>query len=77
MKTLYRSLLLSIGALALAGAAYGQVPSTNDTSTTDGKANTGMGTGALSSLAGGRGERGRSTCAGRSCNHRRHGTETR
>jgi hypothetical protein len=36
-----------IGALALAGTAYAQVPSTNDTSTTDGKDNTGMGTGAL------------------------------
>jgi hypothetical protein len=36
-----------IGALALAGAAYAQVPATNDTSTTDGLFNTGMGTGAL------------------------------
>jgi trimeric autotransporter adhesin len=34
-----------IGALALAGTAYAQVPNTNDTS--DGNANTGMGTGAL------------------------------
>ncbi len=31
----------------LSGAAYGQVPNTNDTTTTDGKYNTGMGTGAL------------------------------
>jgi hypothetical protein len=39
MKSLYQFLLLTIGALALAGTAYGQVPSTNY--------NTGMGTGAL------------------------------
>ena len=39
--------LILIGALALAGAAYGQVPSTNDTSDTN--HNTGMGTGALGS----------------------------
>jgi hypothetical protein len=45
MKTLHRSLLLSIGALALAGTAFAQVPSTNDTS--DGYDNTGMGTRAL------------------------------
>ncbi|HSY08558.1 MAG TPA: tail fiber domain-containing protein [Steroidobacteraceae bacterium] len=45
MKTLYQSLLLAIGALALAGTAYAQVPTTNDTS--DGNQNTGMGTGAL------------------------------
>jgi hypothetical protein len=45
MKTLFKSLLLAIGALALAGTAYAQVPSTNDTS--DSNSNTGMGTGAL------------------------------
>jgi Chaperone of endosialidase len=45
MKTLYQSLLLALGALALAGAAYAQVPASNDTS--DGNANTGMGTSAL------------------------------
>jgi hypothetical protein len=39
--------LLAIGALALAGAAYAQVPASNDTSSTDGNFNTGMGTGAL------------------------------
>jgi hypothetical protein len=32
MKTLNRFSLVMIGALALAGAAYAQVPSTNDTS---------------------------------------------
>jgi hypothetical protein len=32
MKSLYQSLLFALGALALAGAAYAQVPSTNDTS---------------------------------------------
>jgi hypothetical protein len=47
MKTLHQSLLLALGALALAGTAYAQVPSTNDTSTTDGNHNTGMGTGTL------------------------------
>jgi hypothetical protein len=47
MNTLYRSTLGLIGGLALAGAAFAQVPATNDTSTTDGKFNTGMGTGAL------------------------------
>jgi hypothetical protein len=47
MKTHYRSFLGLIGALAIAGSAYAQVPSTNDTTTTDGQANTGMGTGAL------------------------------
>jgi Chaperone of endosialidase len=47
MKTLNRFLLILIGALALAGVAFAQVPSTNDTSTTDGNQNTGMGTGAL------------------------------
>jgi hypothetical protein len=47
MKTLYQSLLLAIGALALAGTAHAQVPSTNDTSTTDNRFNTGMGTSAL------------------------------
>jgi hypothetical protein len=46
MKTLYQSLLLSIGALALAGTAFAQVPNTNDTSDTTTE-NTGMGTGAL------------------------------
>jgi hypothetical protein len=45
MKALFQSLLLSIGALALAGTALAQVPSSNDTS--DGNSNTGMGTGAL------------------------------
>jgi hypothetical protein len=35
----------AIGPALLAGAAYGQVPSTNDTS--DGHGNTGMGTDAL------------------------------
>jgi hypothetical protein len=45
MKTLNRSLLILSGALALAGAAHAQVPSTNDTS--DGNQNTGMGSGAL------------------------------
>jgi hypothetical protein len=46
MKTLFQSLLLTISALALAGAAFAQVPSTNDTSNTTTE-NTGMGTGAL------------------------------
>ena len=46
MKTRYQSLLLALGALALAGTAYAQVPSTNDTSDTT-YSNTGMGTGAL------------------------------
>jgi hypothetical protein len=41
MNTLYQSLLLTIGALALAGTALAQVPSTNDTS--DDYANTGSG----------------------------------
>ena len=41
MKTLYQSLLLTIGALALAATAYAQVPTTNDTSDTN--QNTGMG----------------------------------
>jgi hypothetical protein len=45
MKTLYQSLLLVIGALALAGTAFAQVPSSNDTS--DAVYNTGMGTGSL------------------------------
>jgi hypothetical protein len=45
MKTLYQSLLLAITALAVAGAGYAQVPSSNDTSDTN--QNTGMGTGAL------------------------------
>ena len=46
MKILYITLLGLIGALALAGTAYAQVPASNDTS--DGSAgNTGMGTGAL------------------------------
>jgi hypothetical protein len=45
MNTLHQSLLLAVGALALAGTAYAQVPASNDTS--DGNYNTGMGTGAL------------------------------
>ena len=45
MNTLYRCTLGLIGALALAGAAFAQVPSSNDTSDTN--QNTGMGTGAL------------------------------
>lgn len=45
MKNLYQSLLLALGALTLAGTAYGQVPSVNDTS--DKNENTGMGAGAL------------------------------
>jgi hypothetical protein len=49
MKTLYQFLLLSIGALALAGTAIAQVPSTNDTS--DMNENTGMGTRALAGPA--------------------------
>ena len=36
MKTLYQSLLLAMGAFALAGTAFAQVPSSNDTSTTEG-----------------------------------------
>jgi hypothetical protein len=36
MKTLDQSLLLAIGALALAETAFAQVPSTNDTSTSGG-----------------------------------------
>ena len=44
MRTLGQSLLLVIGALAFAGDAYAQVPSTNDTSA---GSNTGMGSGAL------------------------------
>jgi hypothetical protein len=47
VKTHYQSFLLSISVLVLAGTAFAQVPSTNDTSTTDGNSNTGMGTGAL------------------------------
>ena len=46
MKTLCQSFLVSIGTLALAGAAYAQVPAGNDTSDTT-HFNTGMGTGAL------------------------------
>ena len=45
MKTLNQSLLLTLGALALAGSAFAQVPSSNDTSDTN--YNTGMGSGAL------------------------------
>jgi hypothetical protein len=45
MKTLNHSSLILIGALALAGTAYAQVPSSNDTS--DGSGNTGMGSFAL------------------------------
>src|ERR1700694_4465063 len=48
MKTLYRSTLGLIGALALAGATFAQVPSTNDPS--DAYSNTGMGMGALANL---------------------------
>jgi hypothetical protein len=51
MKTLFQPLLLVLAALALAGAAYAQVPSSNDTS--DGFGNTGMGTGALQTLTAG------------------------
>ena len=47
MNTLYKSTLGLIGALALAGTAFAQVPSSNDTSTKDFLYNTGMGTGAL------------------------------
>jgi hypothetical protein len=50
MKTLFQSLLLALGALALAGTAYAQVPAGtwagNDISDST-TANTGMGTGAL------------------------------
>ena len=46
MKTLHQTLSLALGTLALAGTAFSQVPSTNDTSDTN--ENTGMGTGALS-----------------------------
>jgi len=45
MNTFYGSSLGLIGALALAGTVFAQVPSTNDTS--DANDNTGMGTGAL------------------------------
>jgi hypothetical protein len=45
MNSLYRSTLGLVGALALAGTAYAQVPSSNDTS--DVNFNTGMGLGAL------------------------------
>jgi hypothetical protein len=45
MKTLYRTLLGLIGALALAGTAFAQVPASNDTSDTND--NTGMGLNAL------------------------------
>jgi hypothetical protein len=49
MKSLYQSLLLTLGAFALAGTANSQVPqgmwTGNDTS--DGHSNTGMGIGAL------------------------------
>jgi hypothetical protein len=45
MKTSFGRILAFIGVFTIGGAAYGQVPSTNDT--TDGT-NTGMGTGALS-----------------------------
>jgi hypothetical protein len=47
MKILYRSLFGLIGALAIAGKTFAQVPNTNDTSTSDATQNTGMGTGAL------------------------------
>jgi hypothetical protein len=46
MKTLNRSLLFAITALALTGTVFAQVPSTNDTSDLS-HGNTGMGTGAL------------------------------
>lgn len=45
MNALRGSYIGLIATLALSGAVYGQVPASNDTS--DGKANTGMGTGAL------------------------------
>lgn len=45
MNILRTLLLAPIGAFVLAGAAYGQVPASNDTS--DSNKNTGMGTGAL------------------------------
>jgi hypothetical protein len=47
MKTHHQFSLLALLVLMLAGAAFAQVPSTNDMSTTDGNSNTGMGTGAL------------------------------
>jgi hypothetical protein len=53
MNTLYRSTSGLIGALALAGIAFAQVPSTNDVS--DGHSNTGMGTAALGGPAGSNG----------------------
>jgi hypothetical protein len=53
MKTLYQSLLLTLGALAIVGTASAQVPAGtwtgNDTS--DSSGNTGMGTGALGDAA--------------------------
>jgi hypothetical protein len=49
MNTLHQSLLLAVGALALAGSAYAQVPSTNDSSDSNG--NTGSGKQALQNLA--------------------------
>ena len=47
MKTLYQSLILTLGALALAGSAYGQQPP--DVVNSDKYYNTAMGTGALMS----------------------------
>jgi hypothetical protein len=47
MNTLYRSTFGLISALSLFGTSFAQVPSTNDTSTTDNQYNTGMGTVAL------------------------------
>jgi hypothetical protein len=55
MKTLFQALLLALGALALAGTAYAQVPTSNDKSTADGDQNTGGGTGALLGLQNGNG----------------------
>jgi hypothetical protein len=47
MRTLSQSRLGFIAALALVGAAHAQMPSTNDTSSTDYRYNTGGGSGAL------------------------------
>jgi hypothetical protein len=45
MKPIHQYLSLALGAIALAGTAFAQVPSSNDTSDTN--SNTGMGSGAL------------------------------
>jgi hypothetical protein len=45
MRTLYQTLILSVGALVLVATGFAQVPSSNDTS--DGNLNTGMGSLAL------------------------------